>query len=182
MSNVIATSSGQFDFNDIYFLDVNLDDIATALSRLPRFGGHGKKVITVAEHSLLVSDLIYFGGHSYIDAFWGLMHDATEAYVNDIPSPLKSMLPDYQKVEKKVWQAIKRRFGIPEPSSPAIKAYDVAAMCLESDWVFERDIISQRVSAHLPTSIEYYCGNSDGGRGRFLYLFDYLKDMIIDPA
>ena len=89
--------------------DVNLLDIAHALSMLCRYTGHTRDFYSVAEHSWHVSHLV-----SPQNALIGLMHDATEAYTNDINRPLKQSLPDYQRVEHLNWLAIARAFNLPE--------------------------------------------------------------------
>lgn len=65
-----------------------------------------------------------------------LMHDAAEAYVGDVPTPLKSLLPDFRRVEDRVWRAVCRRFGISEVLPPEIKEIDLLALAIEREAVF----------------------------------------------
>ena len=58
-----------------------------------------------------------------------LMHDAAEAYVNDIPSPLKRLVPQYVEVEDRVWEAIAKKYGLPKNLPTSIKEVD-CRMCL----------------------------------------------------
>ena len=88
--------------------DVCIEDIAHALSMLCRYTGHVDRFYSVAEHSWHVSYLV-----SKENAFAGLMHDATEAYVADISRPLKRELLVYQVFEGHNWEAIATRFGLP---------------------------------------------------------------------
>lgn len=67
--------------------DICLEDIAHALARIGRFTGHGDCFISVAQHCVHVSDLCPFDLKP-----WGLLHDATEAYLGDVSSPLKQAL------------------------------------------------------------------------------------------
>jgi uncharacterized protein len=70
---------------------INLIDIALALSRIPRFGGHTSREWTVADHSLLVCDLV--GTDAPVEVrLAALLHDAHEAYIGDIVSPVAAML------------------------------------------------------------------------------------------
>ena len=89
----------------------SIRDIAIGLARAPRFAGHTDPDLpayTVAEHSVWVSR------HCPLElAFYGLLHDASEAYMLDVPSPLKAELGEYKKIEFKVSAAIYERFGIP---------------------------------------------------------------------
>jgi hypothetical protein len=80
-----------------------------------RFGGHASKLYSVAEHSVHVSQLCQ-AEH----ALWGLLHDASEAYLIDLPRPLK-LLPEfaaYREAERRLQRAVAVRFGLP-PDQPA---------------------------------------------------------------
>lgn len=68
--------------------EVCIDDIAHALSQIPRFGGHARRHYSVAQHSWHMSCL--FGNP--LLAYQALLHDAQEAYLGDIVQPLKSCL------------------------------------------------------------------------------------------
>lgn len=94
--------------------DIDPTDIAHALSLLCRYGGHVERFYSVAEHCVLMSYAV-----PPEDALAALLHDATEAYVVDLPRPLKRLCPDYQAIEATVWIAIARHFGLPSPDLPA---------------------------------------------------------------
>ena len=92
-----------------------IEDIAHALAHQCRFGGHANKFYSVAEHSVHVSQLCVPG-----DALWGLLHDASEAYLVDLARPLKQ-LPEfaaYREAERRLQRIIAERFGLP-PEQPA---------------------------------------------------------------
>jgi uncharacterized protein len=82
-------------------------DIAHALSLLCRYGGHVDRFYSVAEHCVLMSQAV-----PPSDALAALLHDATEAYVVDVPRPLKQFLGGYKKIEDGVWIAVANRFGL----------------------------------------------------------------------
>lgn len=92
--------------------DIDAEDIAHALSLLCRYGGHIDRFYSVAEHCVLMSQVV-----SLESALHALLHDATEAYVVDVPRPLKRYLADYRMIEEKVWIAIAEKFGI-SPTLP----------------------------------------------------------------
>ena len=87
--------------------DVYIMDIAHALSQLCRFGGQTRVFYSVAEHCVRVS----LACHP-TDALAGLLHDAAEAYIVDVPSPLKRSLIGYHEAEAAVHRAICERFNI----------------------------------------------------------------------
>lgn len=78
-----------------------------------RYNGHVQRFMRVAEHCVLVSRLV-----SPENALWGLLHDATEAYVGDMIRPLKLHMPEYRAVEDRAMLAIAGRFNI-SPAMPA---------------------------------------------------------------
>jgi hypothetical protein len=92
--------------------DVRIEDIAHALSHLCRFAGHTRTFYSVAEHSVYAAAHARELGATKTQALAVLMHDAAEAYVIDLPRPVKMMLPEYKVIEQKVEAAIRARFGI----------------------------------------------------------------------
>lgn len=83
------------------------EDIAHALSLLCRYGGHVDRFYSVAEHCVLMSQAV-----APEHALAALLHDATEAYVVDVPRPLKAVLAGYRQSEDAVWLQVAARFGI----------------------------------------------------------------------
>lgn len=106
--------------------EVRIEDIAHALSMLCRYGGHCSRFYSVAEHSVLVSQVV-----PARFALVGLLHDATEAYVVDVPRPLKHMLVGYEPIEKLNWLAIAARFDLPTTLPPCVKVADNAVLLAE---------------------------------------------------
>ena len=95
--------------------DIRIEDIAHALSNQCRFAGHAREFYSVAEHSVRVSQLC-----PPEDALWGLLHDASEAYLTDVPAPLKALLvfEAYRVAERSLQGVIAARFGL-APEQPA---------------------------------------------------------------
>lgn len=118
----ISTYDGDFfDFNNPEKYTFSIEAIAHALSNICRYGGHCNRFYSVAEHSVLVSQLVppELG-------LCGLLHDASEAFVGDMPSPLKAMCKSYRTIENRVHEAISQQYGLPYPFPPEIKAADKA--------------------------------------------------------
>jgi hypothetical protein len=82
-------------------------DIAHSLSLQCRYGGHVDRFYSVAEHCVLMSEWV-----APENALYALLHDATEAYVSDVPRPLKGHLPEYKAIEDRVWDSIAEYFKI----------------------------------------------------------------------
>ena len=107
--------------------DVKLMDIAHALSMLCRFTGHCREFYSVAEHSVLVSQIV---PREY--ALVGLLHDATEAYISDVNRPLKQSLPDYKRIEDINWRVIAEKFRCPIVMPDSVHLADVAVLKTEA--------------------------------------------------
>ncbi len=94
--------------------EVFIDDIAHALSMLCRFGGHCLRFYSVAEHCVLMAR----AATDRHTALWALLHDASEAYLVDVPRPLKPFLIGYDEAEAKIMRAVEYRFklhlGLPD--------------------------------------------------------------------
>lgn len=140
MSGCIDTASGRrFSYIGGGPEEVCIEDIATALSRCPRFGGHTIEFFSVAQHCFEVSLLVRDRGGNEREQLVGLLHDATEAYMCDLPKPLKRLLPDYSNYEHGVWRKIGvALFGEPVEISPLVKECDVAMLLYERETLFSK--------------------------------------------
>lgn len=105
-----------------------IEDIAHALSNMPRFGGHLPKPHSVGKHSLNCMDIA--PQHDKLDA---LMHDATEAYLMDMPRPIKLNMPEYKIIEENLAAAIALKYGLSHPLPHQIKIIDNAQLRWEWD-------------------------------------------------
>jgi hypothetical protein len=97
--------------------NIDVRDIAHALSNQCRFSGHTTRFYSVAEHSVLVSRVLQRRGAASEAVLWGLLHDATEAYLVDLPRPLKhdpEFGAAYRRFEHVLNLAVAERFGLPE--------------------------------------------------------------------
>jgi hypothetical protein len=106
--------------------DVDLVDIAHALSLTCRFCGHCRTFYSVAEHSVRASQLV-----AMPHARWALLHDAAEAYVTDLPRPLKGQLPQFAQLEDRVLRAIAVRFDLGWPMPDEVRVADDAMLATE---------------------------------------------------
>ena len=120
----------------------DIKDIAYALSNTCRFNGHCAGFYSVAEHSVAVA--LRLPPNLRLA---GLLHDATEAYLGDIPSPIKQYLADYRQLERVFEDAIIRAFALEltENEWQQVKEADTDALFTEAhflipsrgaDWTF----------------------------------------------
>lgn len=132
--NWILTRSGrQFDLLKPTAAMINPYDIAHALGGLCRFNGHTHTHYSVAQHSMIVCDLV-----PQRDQLAALIHDATEAYLGDMTRPLKALMPEYRQVEARVWHAICDRFDIDPALPESVIRADMVALATE-----RRDLMPQ---------------------------------------
>ena len=158
MKPTILTYSGRyFDYSNPDPESFTIIDLAMALSRICRFGGHCQEFYSVAQHSVLASYLV-----PKEKAFKTLMHDAHEALVGDMPSPMKLLCPDYKMLEKKIERVVLTKFGIdPEPDDD-VKLADMIMLKTEQrdlmlntdEWSFAPNIKPMPVKI-VPASSDF---------------------------
>lgn len=141
---IMLQSGAWFDFAAPHASPFTIEDIAHGLANICRYSGQCSRFYSVAEHSLLVSDI---ASGFELEA---LMHDAAEAFLGDITRPLKQMLPEYKRIEKEVETAIFSRFGLPTPLPREVKRADLSVLAAEQrqimppgtdDWLREQDVV-----------------------------------------
>ena len=108
-------------------------DIARALANQCRFGGHSRVFYSVAQHCVIVSRVVEERGGDVEDVFAALMHDAGEAYLGDMPHPLKhrsALGAAFRDAEARLEEAIRDRFTI-KADVPEIKRVGRALLATE---------------------------------------------------
>ena len=123
---ILLLSGEYFDLAEPEACAFQVSDIAHALGNICRFTGHTQRFYSVAEHSVICSHMV-----PPEDAMAALMHDASEAFIGDVSTPLKSLLPDYKSVEHRVEQAVWSRLGLPPTLPPSVKVADRRALAVE---------------------------------------------------
>ncbi|SIQ38049.1 hypothetical protein [Aquipseudomonas alcaligenes] len=106
MSWILTISARKFDLLNPTAAMVRTSDIVHALSLVCRFTGHCAYHYSVAQHSLLVASILEREGCSPEEQLVGLLHDASEAYVNDLTRPLKLLLVEAARQRNELWQSI----------------------------------------------------------------------------
>lgn len=127
-------SGGAVDLDNPKPEQIRIRDIAWSLSNINRWTGHTTRPFSVAEHSVVVAQLVVAMApkgdefRSHVRA--ALMHDAHEAYTGDISSPLKTLLPQLKQIQLNIQDAIDQRFGLLK-TSELVHLADGMSLALE---------------------------------------------------
>ncbi|MFB1482233.1 hypothetical protein [Corallococcus sp. RDP092CA] len=121
--------------------DVAIEDISHALSMMCRFTGHVHHFYSVAEHSVRVSEYaesIAPAALRVLVARWGLLHDASEAYLVDVARPVKRLpgMAPYREAEALVMAAIIERFGLCPKEPAEVREADMRLLYTEARDLF----------------------------------------------
>lgn len=183
----IETASGlRLDLVEPRVESILIEDIAHALAHEVRFSGHTERPVSVAEHSLIVCQLVTDRGLPLAVQLGALLHDAQEAYCKDIPRPLKRLLGHtYEQVESRLANLIWSKFGC--HNDPAIKWADNVALVSEAQalmangakhWGFQEQPLAWvvdglRLNRQVPAHVH---------QNRFLRMFRALRAAIEESA
>lgn len=156
-SEILTVSGEYFNFQEPYKSRVDISTIAHALANICRFTGHTSHFYSVAQHSRLVSEIL-----PPELQLAGLLHDAAEAFIGDVSTPLKQRLPEYRRIEVIVEKEISRKFGIPYPFPDEVKRADLIMLatekrdllpCTQPEWEYPQGICpcNLKISPESPT-------------------------------
>lgn len=140
---------------------IDIHDIAHALSNLCRFGGHTPFFYSVAQHSIEVAKLV-----PPSLKMQALLHDAAEAYLLDIPSPIKKRLVGYDELEDNIMKLIAKKFKFQYPLDPIIKEADKNRL----QWEWDNVVLYK---PQLLDDSQYY--NAQEDKDNFIKTF---KDIL----
>lgn len=149
--------------------DIYVQDIAAALSKMCRYGGHCRAFYSVAEHCVLVAR------HAKPEhKLAALMHDASEAYLVDIPRPIKPIIGNYYAIEDRVMAAIAATYGFAWPLPPEVKELDNRILGDERDQVMApMDVPGSVWGDALPRlGVEIQCWQPARSESEFLLAFE----------
>jgi hypothetical protein len=130
-----------FNHNFVHYTGQNdpkhfdIEDIAHSLAQLARFNGHCVEQYNVAQHSCLIAE--FANDDLKLEA---LLHDAAEAYIGDIPRPVKNLFPDLKKLENWLQTQIFANFGLAFPYPRDIDILDSRLLLTEGNQLFKRKV------------------------------------------
>ena len=165
--------------------DIDINDIAHGLSNMCRFGGQCRNFYSVAEHSVHVSRWMehYFQAPKLL--LYALLHDSSEAYLVDVPRPIKVHLENYKMIEALNMKVILSAFRIepslcPDEFESILHLVDNQVLVAEKNalllppplpWTWAKDI--------KPADVEISCYAPEGAKRMFMYRFNELTQRII---
>lgn len=174
-------SNQELDFAAEAWIVLPIEMIARALSNICRYNGHSSRYYSVAEHSLHISYMV-----PQELALAALLHDASEAYVGDMPTGLKRFMGiSFKDIERKATEAVSRGYGIPlaDLESPIIKNYDKRILGDEAQALMPPHAFWDKfVQEHEPTGITLQCWTPDEANARFLQRFAELGGAQLKAA
>lgn len=119
-TNSIRTYTGKvFDLAILDPDSIDIEDIAHGLAYAPRFAGQLERFYSVAQHSYFASMNV-----EPQNRLAALLHDASEAYMGDMPSPFKKIMPDYVRLENNLMGVIAKKYGFDWPLPEEVKKVD----------------------------------------------------------
>lgn len=177
----ITTWTGvKFNFREPTPDQINLDDVAHSLSMQCRYNGHCSEFYSVAEHSVLIAGWVYSTKRSKRLALEALLHDASEAYLCDIPRPIKPHLdPNYHDLEHAIERAVARKWNLTLPWNDFVKEGD-SRICLdEHAALFEERLgpCDWKLPYSEPLGIRIQCWMPNVAEREFRKLFFHLTGV-----
>lgn len=156
--------------------DVEIADIAKALANQCRFGGHCRAFYSVAQHSSLAADLVRATADA-AEALWALLHDAAEAYLGDLPHPIKyrsELGALYRAAEKELQRVICARFALPAEPPASLATIDRALLAAERRALMSDSWAWPELEGVTPLEIAIEAWPPDRAEREFLWRFDEL--------
>lgn len=153
-SIITAHSGRQLDIANPSPNAINADDIAHGLAAICRFAGQTRDFYSVAQHSLMVASLVPARLHKH-----ALLHDAGETYLQDLPTPVKALLPGYRIIEDAVTAAIDTALNLAvlsDEDRAIIKRADMIAVNVEMRDLFAPGHFDRRALPTIPDGLHIH--------------------------
>jgi len=157
--------------------EIFIEDIAHALSMQCRYAGHCLRFYSVAEHSVLLSRAVRDACGGLAEQRWALLHDASEAYLVDVPRPVKPHLTGYRDAEAKVMAAVCERFDL-SPWMPSL-VHEFDGRIIGDERVNLSESAEPWTTSHEPLGVRLRNYDPEAAEGFFLVAFDSLFPGMI---
>ena len=175
---ISTLSVPKFHFLDPKAEDIHILDIAHALSLTCRFGGHCSVFYSIAEHSVILAEILENQGAKPLTVLAGLLHDAEETYLPDIPSPIKAQMPEAKALYDVLGLAIDQKFRLGEADWRCIENVDRRLCTTEAKalgiWNKEWE------DTGAPLDVKLYLWSSEDAEELFLRNFLELSEKCYD--
>lgn len=159
---------------------IEIKDIAHALSRQCRYGGMCRDHYSVARHSINVMKAVKIMGGNLETQFYALMHDASEAYLVDIPTPIKIELGNYYEIEKTWMTAILAGYDFEwynwqgNVDFDLVRDMDYSILVAEMSQLFDHSVDFEKPVRSIPRSAICFDSDYHADFAGFITEHDYL--------
>ncbi len=178
--NFISTISHiRFDPTKPEWQDIEIEDIAHALSYITRANGHFNVFFSVARHSINCALEAKERGHSSRVQLLCLLHDAAEAYIGDMTRPLKMKIPAFGEIEKEYQKIIFSKFiadDITDGEKALTRAVDDTMLYHEFLKYNGEKLLAEEPEIHI--DIKKDIKSPEETKAQFLSLFNELQKEI----
>jgi hypothetical protein len=183
-SSIVLRSGRYIDLLNPKPSDIRIEDIAAALAKLCRFGGHCSRFYSVAEHSIHAASIVKDDGAERLAILATLLHDAAEAYIGDVVRPLKRVLGErVRQIEERILAVVSDRFLVDVMAyKPVWEPVDNALLIAERNALFPSRMsgdpvwhLEDRVRKVRLFSFGY---SSEKSEKAFLDFFDSLSGSV----
>lgn len=154
--------------------DIDIIDIGWALSNVCRYTGHTRRFYSVAEHCVHIARYLTTQRVPRSVALCGLLHDASEAYLADIASPVKPFLSNYAEIEHTLMCAIAERFAFPWPMPQLVKDADTRILMNEREALLGPPPLPWAIDAKPLPDIDVIGWAPSTAYVQFLTMFEFL--------
>lgn len=158
--------------------DVHITDIAHPLSLTCRYSGHCETFYSVAQHCIELTEYGQDHGLAPEICFTLLLHDASEAYICDIPRPVKQMMPEYKLIERRLEECIFQAFKLPYPMPAIIGKLDLAMLCTEAKVLMKKPPEPWGAMNEDPLPITITPMSSAEAEAKFLKLYTRYTTLL----
>ena len=161
--------------------DFCIEDVAHALSNQCRYNGHTDRFYSVAEHSIILALYVLNNVRQYPNPQWVaykmLMHDGVEAYISDIPRPVKNSIPELEAAELLVELVYAKKFRTSAKLCPPFKELDKRIVVDEKRalMVAGSDHVWEPYNRLVPLGVEIVGLVPEVAERRFLDLYAALR-------